>query len=87
MPQPFRAADIDRHRALASPPAQVQYPLSRIKSARSARASYPVLSVSRNDEDYDLTLSFDEQRLSMAMAMSLLNDLADRLERPLRHLI
>lgn len=59
----------------------------RITAVRAGGGEGPTLSLTRSGDAYELALAFSEAQLPLTAALSLLDDLAGRLEEPLRHLL
>ena len=92
-----RYADPDRARLsqpLANagdsmPPALVlrDFTGSRVVSASGRADAAPVLTIGREKGDYVISLDFHDGQMSESQAFALVDDFADRLADPLRHLL
>lgn len=60
---------------------------SRLKSVSPGALQCPVLSVSQNADDFEMTMAFDETRLTILQAMAVIEGFAGRLAQPLIHLV
>lgn len=73
----------------ATPPAIIVNDLtgSRITAVRFGTASVPALTVSEQDDAYTIVLEAPSGALNPHQAISLVNEMAARLDEPLRHLL